>query len=112
MNSTAVPQRRLNHLQTTEVVTSKPTSAIYKSSIKNVKCVSRNILVDAFPGVVQALLFVFFFDMPHVWSVFAVQPFLVAFGILARNLSLRCFGVSFRCLTQSLTLVLVFTRSV
>ena len=64
-------------------------------------------LVDAFPGVVQALLFVFFFDMPHVWFVFAVQPFLVGFGILARNLSSRCFGVSFRCLTQSLTLVLV-----
>ena len=69
-------------------------------------------LVDAFPGVVQALLFVFFFDMPHVWFVFAVQPFLVGFGILARNLSSRCFGVSFRCLTQSLTLVLVFAISV
>ena len=56
-------------------------------------------LVDAFPGVVQALLFVFFFDMSQVWFVFAVQPFLVGFGILARNLSSRCFGVSFCCLT-------------
>ena len=52
-----------------------------------------------------ALLFVFFFDMPHVWFVFVVQPFLVGLGILARNLSSHCFAVSFRCLTQSLTLV-------
>ena len=58
-------------------------------------------LVDAFPGVVQALLFVFFFDMPQVWFVFAVQPFLVGFGhgILARNLSSCCFGVSVCCPT-------------